>query len=111
MFVTDRFYFQAVLHLKNDICRNGLDESTFANSMTSSRFKYFALNDNTLFAINELPMKVNGGMPAIILLCRGLFGKNVWTLNFRYNPLSNSAIQRNKVFIVSFLLSSIIKTN
>jgi len=36
-------------------------------------------------------------MPAIILLCRGLFGKNIWTLNFRYNPLSNSLIQRNKV--------------
>lgn len=37
------------------------------------------------------------GMPAIILLCRGLFGKNIWTLNFRHNPIFNSAIHRNKV--------------
>jgi len=36
-------------------------------------------------------------MPTIILLCRGLFGKNVWTLNFRQNSLSNPSIQRNKV--------------
>jgi hypothetical protein len=36
-------------------------------------------------------------MPAIILLCRGLFGKNVWTLNFRHNPLSNPPTPRNKV--------------
>jgi hypothetical protein len=42
-------------------------------------------------------------MPAIILLCRGLFGKNVWTLNFRYNPLSNSLTQGNKVIISQFL--------
>ncbi|CAF3154926.1 unnamed protein product [Rotaria sp. Silwood2] len=35
-------------------------------------------------------------MPAIILLCRGLFGKNVWTLNFRYNPISDLSIKRNK---------------
>jgi hypothetical protein len=72
--------------------------------MTSTRFKYFAVNGNTLFAINELPVKVNNGLPAIILLCRGLFGKNVWTLNFRNNPLSNSSIQRNKV--ISFVFNS-----
>ena len=36
-------------------------------------------------------------MPAIILLCRGLFGKNVWTLNFRHDPLSNPLLQPNKV--------------
>jgi hypothetical protein len=44
------------------------------------------------------------GMPAIILLCRGVFGKNVWTLNFRYNPLSNVSIQRNKVLSLIFQL-------
>ncbi|CAF1075055.1 unnamed protein product [Adineta steineri] len=87
---------EAVLHLKNDICRNWLDETTFANLMTSTRFKYFAVNENTLFAINELPISINNGMPAIILLCRGLFGKNVWTLNFRHNPINNSIVQRNK---------------
>ncbi|CAF1114250.1 unnamed protein product, partial [Rotaria sordida] len=87
---------EAVLHLKNDICRNWLDETTFSNSMTSTQFKYFAVNGNTLFAITELPISVNNGMPAIILLCRGLFGKNVWTLNFRYNPLSNLLIRRNQ---------------
>ncbi|CAF1049998.1 unnamed protein product [Adineta steineri] len=64
--------------------------------MTSTRFKYFAVNENTLFAINELPISINNGMPAIILLCRGLFGKNVWTLNFRHNPINNSIVQRNK---------------
>ncbi|CAF3528801.1 unnamed protein product [Adineta steineri] len=87
------FEHKAVLHLKNDICRNWLDESTFANTT----FKYFAINGNTLFAMNELPYNANDGMPAIILLCRGLFGKNVWTLNFRHNPLSNSTVQYNKV--------------
>ncbi|CAF5043394.1 unnamed protein product, partial [Rotaria sp. Silwood1] len=61
--------------------------------MTSSSFKYFAINGNTLFAMNELPITVNNGMPAIILLCRGLFGKNIWTLNFRHNPTSNPPIQ------------------
>lgn len=86
-----------MLHLKNDICRNWLDENTFANQITSTRFQYFAINGNTLFAINELPHKVNNGMPAIILLCRGLFGKNIWTVNFRHNPISNPAIQRNRV--------------
>ncbi|CAF0874456.1 unnamed protein product [Adineta ricciae] len=87
---------EAVLHLKNDICRNWLDETTFANLMTSTRFKYFAVNDNTLFAINELPISVNNSMPAIILLCRGLFGKNVWTLNFRHDPMSSASVQRNR---------------
>ena len=91
--------------MKNDICRNYLDESTFATLMQSNSFKYFAMNGNTLFALNELPITVNNGalderrarsevlgrlgMPAVILLCRGLFGKNVWTLNFRYNAMSN----------------------
>ncbi len=37
------------------------------------------------------------GIPAIILLCRGLSGKNIWTLNFRHNPLSNPTILRNRV--------------
>lgn len=37
------------------------------------------------------------GMPAVILLCRGLFGKNIWTLNFRHNPLTTPSIQRNRV--------------
>lgn len=37
------------------------------------------------------------GLPAIILLHRGLFGKNLWTLNFRHNPISNLPFQRNKV--------------
>ncbi|CAF1611172.1 unnamed protein product [Rotaria sp. Silwood1] len=87
---------EAVLHLKNDICRNWLDETTFTNSMASTNFKYFAVNGNTLFAITELPISVNNDMPAIILLCRGLFGKNIWTLNFRYNPQSNLSIHRNK---------------
>ncbi|CAF0840966.1 unnamed protein product [Rotaria sordida] len=90
------FEHKAVLHLKNDIYRNWLDESTFENIMTSSSFKYFAINGNTLFAMNELPSNVNNGMPAIILLCRGLYGKNVWTLNFRHNPLSNPPIQSHK---------------
>ncbi|UJR09856.1 hypothetical protein I4U23_014078 [Adineta vaga] len=90
------FEHKAVLHLKNDICRNWLDETTFTNLMTSTRFKYFAVNDNTLFAISELPINMNNGMPAIILLCRGLFGKNVWTLNFRHIPMSNASIQRNR---------------
>ncbi|CAF0816396.1 unnamed protein product [Rotaria sp. Silwood1] len=90
------FEHKAVLHLKNDICRNWLDESTFENLMTSSSFKYFAINGNTLFAMNELPITVNNGMPAIILLCRGLFGKNIWTLNFRHNPTSNPPIQSHK---------------
>ena len=36
-------------------------------------------------------------MPAIILLCRGLFGKNIWTLNFRHNPLTTPSIPRNRV--------------
>ncbi|CAF4150879.1 unnamed protein product, partial [Rotaria sp. Silwood1] len=49
----------AVLHLKNDICRNWLDETTFTNSMASTNFKYFAVNGNTLFAITELPISVN----------------------------------------------------
>ncbi|CAF5133569.1 unnamed protein product, partial [Rotaria sp. Silwood1] len=50
---------EAVLHLKNDICRNWLDETTFTNSMASTNFKYFAVNGNTLFAITELPISVN----------------------------------------------------
>ncbi|CAF2961058.1 unnamed protein product [Rotaria sp. Silwood2] len=90
------FEHKAVLHLKNDICRNWLDESTFENLMTSSSFKYFAINGNTLFAMKELPHNVNNGMPAIILLCRGLFGKNVWTLNFRHDPILNPPIQIHK---------------
>lgn len=49
--------FQAVLHLKNDICRNWLDESTFTNIT----FKYFAINGNTLFAMSELPITDNHG--------------------------------------------------
>ncbi|CAF4489489.1 unnamed protein product, partial [Rotaria sp. Silwood2] len=52
---------EAVLHLKNDICRNWLDETTFANSMTSTQFKYFAVNGNTLLAVTELPITVNNG--------------------------------------------------
>ncbi|CAM4913980.1 unnamed protein product [Rotaria socialis] len=94
--VGDKFNEEAVLHLKNDICRNGLDETTFTNSMTSTQFKYFAVNGNNLFAISELPMNANNGMPAIILLCRGLFGRNVWTLNFRHNPSSNLSVQKNR---------------
>jgi hypothetical protein len=47
--------------LKNDICRNWLDETTFANLITSTSFKYFAVNGNTLFAVNELPISVNNG--------------------------------------------------
>jgi hypothetical protein len=49
------------------------------------------------------------GMPAIILLYRGIFGKNVWTLNFRYNPLSNSSIEQNKVRIYFFEKKIILK--
>ncbi|CAF2041102.1 unnamed protein product [Rotaria magnacalcarata] len=90
------FEHKAVLHLKNDICRNGLDESTFENLMGSSSFKYFAVNGNTLFAMNELPINLNNGLPAVILLCRGLFGKSVWTLNFRHDPISNPSTQLNK---------------
>jgi hypothetical protein len=29
--------------------------------MASANFKYFAVNGNTLFAINELPTNVNNG--------------------------------------------------
>jgi hypothetical protein len=50
------------LHLKNDICRNWFDESTVANLTTSTSFKYFAVNGNTLFAMNELPINTNNGL-------------------------------------------------
>lgn len=33
----------------------------------------------------------------IILLCRGLFNKSVWTLNFRHNPISSAPLQPTKV--------------
>ncbi|CAF0784608.1 unnamed protein product [Adineta ricciae] len=86
------FEHKAVLHLKDDICRNWLDESIFTNTT----FKYFAINGNTLFAMSELPITDNHGMQAIVLLYRGLFGKNVWTSKFRHNPLSNPLLQPNK---------------
>ena len=47
------------------------------------------------------------GLPAVILLCRGLFGKNLWTLNFRQNPISNPPMLRNKVNNASLLCWSI----
>jgi hypothetical protein len=37
------------------------------------------------------------GLPAIIVLCRGLFGKNVWTLKSRHDPLSCQSVERHKV--------------
>jgi len=60
--------------MKNDLSTNSIDESTFENS-----FKYFALNGNTILAIKETSQE----MPNILILCRSLFGKTSWTLNFR----------------------------
>jgi hypothetical protein len=50
------------LHLKNDISRNWFDESTVVNITASNSFKYFAVNGNTLFAMNELSINTNNGL-------------------------------------------------
>ena len=62
--------------MKNDICRSWSDETTFANLITSTCFKYFAVNGNTLFAINELPISFNNGRFFVRIKAKGFFLNN-----------------------------------
>jgi hypothetical protein len=80
---------------------NSMHRETISGYFISQKQEHIVIIPFLCYALHKC-VTSSIGMPAIILLCRGLFGKNVWTLNFRYNPISNPTIQRTKVTILLY---------